>query len=129
MQQRPKRTGSLFSNHADELIGLHCATVFGNLHCIEAVDALVTSAKESAEIDISILSEIVEALGKIGDPRAINVIQNQLSHPSGNVRAHSIIALFRIDPLASIGLLKTMKNDPDPNVQRSLHKLTMEFQE
>jgi HEAT repeat protein len=110
-----------FSDKLEDPVAYHCANVFGNLHCIEAVDALISVTDKASEDNPLIVAEAIEALGKIGDPRALTAIKEKTTHRIGSIRARSLIALSKIDPKETELLLEKINHDPDPNVQRFLH--------
>jgi len=68
-------------------------------------------------LDASVRQAVANALGKVGDARAVEPLLAQLSDPTASVRQAVINALVRIgDPRAVEPLLARL-NDPDADVQ------------
>ncbi|MCK5797726.1 MAG: HEAT repeat domain-containing protein, partial [Deltaproteobacteria bacterium] len=55
--------------------------------------------------------EIIDALGRLGDPRAASVLERELAHPAWRVRWAAALALRRAGRSRSIGSLRVCEED------------------
>lgn len=60
---------------------------------------------------------IIEALGMIGDPRAVNPLLSQMNDQSNEIRWETALALGEIGDSSAIPSLKSALNDPDKYVR------------
>ncbi len=87
----------------------------GNMRVIEATPKLVEIA--STAVDRSSKEKALVALGKIGDPRSIEVLKYSLLSDSPTERLEALQSLYNIDPSQVSHYKKVLENDSDPVIK------------
>lgn len=87
--------------------------ILGELRDARALDALKTIMTED---DLYLVSEAVEATGKIVGPKAMEQLQIMMHHPSFMVRGEVALAIGKMDHPNRDELLKQLQNDISPYV-------------
>ena len=80
------------------------------------MDVLAISLKDK---DSGVRSRAAEALGKIGDKRAVDSLVAALKDPFSTVRAYAAESLGRIDDARTVDVLVVSLKDQDPGVRAS----------
>lgn len=90
----------------DELLGKTVAWALGELRASSAVPDLLVALEAGFA-----LVEVVQALGKIGDPRALGPLERACEHPDPVVRAQAVKALGELgDPHAAAALRRRLED-------------------
>lgn len=103
--------------HPEPMTVERAAWILGELKAHEARDALIELLQTSQ--DMGALEKAVEALGKIGDDRAIDVLSHMLTRSYLPVRVKVVEALKRIGSAPAISVLRKALNDPASTVSKN----------
>jgi len=87
----------------------------GNMRIIEATPKLIEIA--STTTDRSSKEKALIALGKIGDPRGIEVLKYSLLSDSATERLEALQSLYNIDASQILTYKKVLENDADPIIK------------
>jgi HEAT repeat protein len=99
------------------LTAQRAAWILGELKAREAVEALIGLVQNSQEMGLP--ESAIEALGKIGDDRAVEVLAELITSSYLPVRIKAVTALKEIGGHRALTVLKKALNDPSPSVSRS----------
>lgn len=100
--------------HRDLNIQWKAAQALGELGR-EGVDYLIRTLENTMNKEARL--GIIEALGIIGDPRAINQLISQLKDPNNEIRWETALALGEIGATSAIPSLRDTLDDPDKYVR------------
>ena len=95
----------------DGIVQVEAISALGALRAKEAVDPLVEKAKDDT-IEPFIIKKSIQALGDIGDPRAVPVLVRRMfqPHPRGQqFYGEASFALFQIGPPAADAVLPVLR--------------------
>lgn len=106
--------------HPEPLTRRRAAWILGELHERRALGPLIASVESSTDLDL--LEGAVEALGKIGDPRAVDALARVLSTSYLAVKLKAVEALGRIGGPKATMLLHSALNDPSASVRADAAK-------
>ncbi len=104
------------------------ATAAGALKVERALKPLLRLLEEEDATDVTI--GILRALGQLGDPGAVNLIEKRalvsfFSRPPTDVRIVAYRALFNIGTPHARALVEQAAHDKDPGVQRAVRDLLL----
>jgi HEAT repeat protein len=101
-------------SHPEPMTVERAAWILGELKASEAVVPLIHLLLTSQ--DMGALEKAVEALGKIGDERAVDFLSKQIASSYLSVRLQTVKALKRIGGDSALSVLKKALNDPVSSV-------------
>jgi hypothetical protein len=97
----------------DQSIVLFCIEMLAEIGFVTAVEPLRSIAKEYPNIIVR--TKAVEALGRLGDSRAVSLLTDNASNTFPDMRMSALVALKRVGaPDALPALLKRMEDGPLP---------------
>jgi len=106
--------------HPEPLTRRRAAWILGELHERRALDPLIMAVETSTDPDL--LEGAVEAMGKIGDERAVDSLAGLLSRSYLSVRLKVVEALGRIGGVGSVNLLRLALHDSSVCVREDAAK-------
>jgi HEAT repeat protein len=107
-------------SHPEPMTVQRAAWILGELKAQEAVETLITLVQTSQ--DLGALESAVEALGKIGDERAIEAFARIISSSYLAVRLQTVKALGRIGGDQACAALQKALSDPIASVAQEAKK-------
>lgn len=99
-------------NAKEPYVRIDAIDALGSLHALEAEEPLIALAEDDAE-EVYLTKKAIQALGAIGDPRAIPVLSKTLFKERKGVTffSESSLALFKIGKPADDSVLKILNGD------------------
>ena len=107
-------------SHPEPMTVQRAAWILGELRVTEAVEPLIRLLHTSQ--DMGSLESGVEALGKIGDEQAVDVLSQLISFSYLSVRLNAVEALRKIGGSSSLAALKKAQKDPILSVSQEASK-------
>jgi HEAT repeat protein len=98
-----------------------------HLQTADSSTALKTILQKKTELQPGIVSDIIQALRKIGDPSAADVVRPFLKSDSSIVRAQSVAFLLSIEDGESASEIDMLTRKPDVEMKRLLLRLDLQF--
>ena len=106
--------------HPEPLTRRRAAWILGELHERRALGPLIAAVESSTDLDL--LEGAVEALGKIGDVRAVDALAKLLPQSYLSVKLKAVEALGRIGGPKAMELLHSALRNPSAAVREDAAK-------
>lgn len=101
-------------SHPESLTVQRAAWILGEIKALEAVEPLIKLSQLSKEMGI--LESVAEAIGKIGNERAVDILSHLMTSSYITVRLKAIEALGRIGSTNARAALSKALHDPNSSV-------------
>jgi HEAT repeat protein len=106
--------------HPEPMTVQRAAWILGELKAQEAIDPMITLVQTSQ--DLGTLESAVEALGKIGDEKAVEALSRLISTSYLTVRLQVVKALVRIGGNQACAVLQQALHDSSSSVAQEARK-------
>jgi len=92
------RDDRVYEDDEDIEARMSAATALGKLHDPALCEPLLAELERALESNATLASYIVEALGEVGNPRAISTLVKAVEHRDHNIQRDAICALAQLGP-------------------------------
>jgi HEAT repeat protein len=118
----PNRLIQYLEHKPESPIAISCVRILGDSRAVEAAGVLLQILNVPSFFPDDLITEVLEALRKIGDPSALDLAKATLHHSSPTVRATSVLLLQEFGETLSPEDKLILEQDASVEVRRALQK-------